>query len=51
MKGRKIVFTAPGRVETQTDDFNLKIQNPDSVILKNKGSLISPGTELACLSG
>lgn len=51
MQGRKIVFTSPNKVETQTTDFDLKIENSNEVILKNKVSLVSAGTELACLSG
>lgn len=51
MKNRKIVFTEPGKVELISGDFNEKIDNPDEVICKNNYSLVSPGTELACLSG
>lgn len=51
MKGRKIVFTAPNQVETQTTEFDLKIDDPKQVILKNHYSVISAGTELACLAG
>jgi len=51
MQGKKIVFTAPEQVETQVCDFNLILKHPTEVILKNRISLISPGTELACLSG
>ncbi len=51
MKNRKIVFTAPGKVELISGDFKDEINNPDEVICKNLYSLVSPGTELACLSG
>jgi 2-desacetyl-2-hydroxyethyl bacteriochlorophyllide A dehydrogenase len=51
MYGRKIVFTEPGKVKTITEEFNISINNPDEIICKNLYSLISPGTELACLSG
>lgn len=51
MKNRKIVFTQPGKVELLPEDFEDNIKNPDEIICKNHYSLISPGTELACLSG
>ncbi len=51
MVNRKIVFTKPGKVELISENFNEKINNPDEVICKNQYSLVSPGTELACLSG
>lgn len=51
MINRKIVFTEPGKVELKREDFNDQINNPDEVICRNLYSLVSPGTELACLSG
>ncbi len=49
MKGKKIVFTNPWEVELQEAD----LQKPakDEVLIKNHYSVISAGTELACLSG
>jgi 2-desacetyl-2-hydroxyethyl bacteriochlorophyllide A dehydrogenase len=51
MKNRKVVFTEPWKVELIKDYFKDEIQNPSEVICRNLYSLISPATELACLSG
>lgn len=51
MKNRKIVFAAPWKVEVQEEDFDLTKTPDDSLCLKNLYSLVSPGTELACLAG
>ena len=51
MINRKIIFKEPGKVELISEDFNAQINNSDEVICKNQYSLVSPGTELACLAG
>ncbi|RXZ82460.1 alcohol dehydrogenase [Paenibacillaceae bacterium] len=52
MSNRKIVFTAPWTVEIQEDqETSAAVLAPDEVRLQKIYSLISPGTELACLSG
>jgi len=50
MDNKKIVFQAPNEVAVVNTDetFNL---GSNEVLVKNRYSLISPGTELACLSG
>lgn len=50
MNYRKIVFTAPGKVELQHDSFAEKIEQPTEVIIRTHFSLVSAGTELACLA-
>ena len=51
MMFRKITFSAPGKVALESVDEVLRIESPSDVIVKNRFSLISAGTELACLSG
>lgn len=51
MKYRKIVATAINTLELQEDNFNEKIADPKDIIVKNKYSMISAGTELACIAG
>lgn len=51
MINTSIVFTAPWEVEVRTEQFDAGALLPDQVIVKKRYSLISPGTELACLSG
>ncbi len=51
MKYRKVVFTAPYQVEVQSIPFVEKDLEPHQVLVQNLYSAISPGTELACLSG
>ncbi|MFF2481737.1 zinc-binding alcohol dehydrogenase [Paenibacillus sp. NPDC058071] len=51
MENKKIIFKAPWQVEVETEqqsDFKI---GKREVLVKKKYSLISPGTELACLSG
>jgi len=50
MKNKKIVFQAPNEVTVKETEENLKA-GKNELIVKNHYSLISPGTELACLSG
>jgi len=51
MKSKRIVFSKPWKIEIVCDEFDEKFLGPEEVIIRNMYSLISPGTELACLSG
>ncbi len=51
MKVKKIVFARPGVVEVQTDERTFAPVAPTEVVIKNHTSLVSAGTELACLAG
>src|SRR5258705_11738231 len=51
MKNKRVVFTNPGQFEIQQSDFELTPQDQREVVIKTHFSLISAGTELACLSG
>jgi threonine dehydrogenase-like Zn-dependent dehydrogenase len=51
MQARHIVFPRPFEVEAQGFDYDLDGLGPDEVAIRNEYTLISPGTELACLSG
>jgi 2-desacetyl-2-hydroxyethyl bacteriochlorophyllide A dehydrogenase len=51
MNNKKIVCTQPWVVETINDSFNEKITHPYDIIVRNKYSHLSAGTELACVSG
>ena len=51
LKFRKIVFTKPGVVEMQTGDIDEKSLEDKDVLIKKYYSLISAGTEIACLAG
>jgi len=51
MHSKKIVFTAPWKVELQEEDIDLNVIPDGHVVIKTHYSLISAGTELACLSG
>ncbi|MFH1904615.1 MAG: zinc-binding alcohol dehydrogenase [bacterium] len=51
MKYKKVMFVAPGKVEIQEDEINPEDLPADHVLIKTHYSLISAGTELACLSG
>jgi 2-desacetyl-2-hydroxyethyl bacteriochlorophyllide A dehydrogenase len=48
---RKVVFTSPWKVEIQRDGIDDTKIPADHVLLRKTYSLISAGTELACLSG
>lgn len=50
MNNRKIVFEAPWQVALQTEDVELK-PGRGELLVETQYSLISTGTELACLSG
>ena len=51
MNAQHLVFTAPYKVELQESAFDPKALAADEVAIQTQYSLISPGTELACLSG
>lgn len=51
MNNRKIVFNSPWQVETIEENFIKQSLNEQEVLVKKIFSLISPGTELAMLSG
>ena len=51
MNVKKIVFTRPGTVEVQSVETALAPVGPTEVVIKNRYSLVSAGTELACLAG
>ena len=51
MKLKKITFASPGEVVVGTVEEGLEIQSPTEVIVRNRFSLVSAGTELACLAG
>jgi len=51
MKVKKIVFTGPGAVEVQTVDASFAPVGPTEIVVKTSYSLVSAGTELACLAG
>lgn len=51
MRSKKIVFAAPWKVELQDEEFDTASLPAESVALKRRYTLISAGTELACLSG
>ena len=51
MEAKRVLFTEPNVVELETFDANLDALPADRVAIRNHYSLISPGTELACLSG
>ena len=51
MKASRICFVAPNQLELQDFDFEAANLGPREIALRTVASLISPGTELACLSG
>lgn len=51
MHYKKVVFTAPWTVELQEDDMELNSVPEGQAVIRTHYSLISAGTELACLSG
>lgn len=51
LQNRKVVFTSKGNVELQVESFDETKIPAGHVVLKNHYSLISTGTELACLNG
>src|SRR5258708_1892373 len=51
MEIKKITFAQPNRVQFDSVEEELTIVRPTEVVVKNHYSLVSAGTELACLSG
>jgi threonine dehydrogenase-like Zn-dependent dehydrogenase len=51
MNNRKIVFESPWQVDAIEEDFIKQNLNEQEVLVRKIYSLISPGTELAMLSG
>lgn len=51
MKYRKIWVSEPWKVGLKTEQSDFKIEDPADVIVRNRFSLVSAGTELACLAG
>ncbi len=51
MKRHSIVFTAPGRAELQSCEWTEPELKRDEVFLETECTLVSPGTERACLLG
>lgn len=47
----KILVTEPWKIEFVADQYTEKIDGPNEVIVKNRYSNISVGTELACIAG
>ncbi len=50
MENKKIVFTRPWKVEIQTEELDATLEAKE-VLVENIYTLISSGTELACLAG
>jgi 2-desacetyl-2-hydroxyethyl bacteriochlorophyllide A dehydrogenase len=48
---RKVVFTGPQAVEIQHENVNGEALGPDELLIESMYSVVSAGTELACLSG
>ena len=51
MKSQKVIFRSPWEVELGAAELPAHPPEPHQVYLRNLYSLVSPGTELACLSG
>jgi threonine dehydrogenase-like Zn-dependent dehydrogenase len=51
MQYKKILATAPNTVELAAAPYELRIAAPTEVIVKNRLSHLSAGTELACIAG
>ena len=51
MKNKSILFTGPGRVEVADVESGFQPLGAHDVLIQTQYSLISAGTELACLSG
>lgn len=47
---RKVMVNKPWEISLETETFNESIENPYEVIIRNKYSHISAGTEMACIS-
>jgi len=51
MKAKRIVFPAPNEVTLEGFDFDPDALAPNEVAIRTCYSLVSPGTELACMAG
>jgi threonine dehydrogenase-like Zn-dependent dehydrogenase len=51
LKNKKVIVNAPWEISTVEENISLQIEGPNEVIIKNKVSHISAGTELACIAG
>jgi 2-desacetyl-2-hydroxyethyl bacteriochlorophyllide A dehydrogenase len=51
MHARRLMFTAPNVCEVQAFEFDSEPLAPHEIAIETRYSLISPGTELACLRG
>ena len=51
MKVKSIDFVAKGKAEFREVEADIGALAPDQVLLKTDCTLISPGTEFACISG
>lgn len=51
MENKQIVFAAPWQVELRRETMTTPKLGPGQALVKKRYTLISPGTELACLSG
>ena len=48
---RRIVFTAPQTVEVQQEEVSTDRLGPNELLIETLYSVVSAGTELACLAG
>jgi 2-desacetyl-2-hydroxyethyl bacteriochlorophyllide A dehydrogenase len=51
MRFKKIVFTKPGTIEVASVELEFGELSPTEIVVRNLYSLVSAGTELACLAG
>ena len=51
LNNKKILVTAPWEITTVEENFEHCIDNPNEIIIRNRYSHISAGTELACIEG
>lgn len=51
MNNKRVVFAKPWQIEVLEEAFNPPALSAEEVVVKKLYTLISPGTELACLSG
>lgn len=51
MANKRIVFSNAWKVEVGLDDMDVRTVNPNEILVRNHYSLVSAGTELACLAG
>ncbi|MGN6812034.1 MAG: zinc-dependent alcohol dehydrogenase [Thermomicrobiales bacterium] len=51
LEGKRVVFPAPGKVELETFSLDEHALGPTEAVVRTQVTVISPGTELARLSG